>query len=173
MAKILFIDRDGTMGALWKVKSPEQFRPFAFLPEAVRTAREAGYRLYGFTNQDCTSRGEGIGYSFEKEFAVYGFDGLYLCPHLREAGCDCRKPGSGLLLQAKRDLGLADFSECIVIGDRETDLIAGAAVGCRTVLVRTGCPKTPAEEQEFVKYNLLFVADDLLAAIRRIVGEQL
>ena len=171
--KVLFIDRDGTMGDMWRVKSPEMFVPFPYIREAVALAHEAGYLVCGFTNQDCKARGEGIGYDFEAEFSEYGFDRLYLCPHLRDENCDCRKPKSGLLLRAKEELGLENLSDCIVIGDRETDLIAGANAGCRTVLVRTGCPKTPEDEITYQRYRLLFVADDLLQAVRRIVGEKL
>ena len=33
-------------------------------------------------------------------------DASYLCPHHPDAGCLCRKPAPGMLLQAAGDLGL-------------------------------------------------------------------
>jgi D-glycero-D-manno-heptose 1,7-bisphosphate phosphatase len=42
-----------------------------------------------------------------------------------------------MLTRAARELGI-DLAASWMIGDRESDLAAGAAVGCRTVLVRTG-----------------------------------
>ncbi len=53
------------------------------------------------------------------------------------AACECRKPKPGMLLRAAEELGL-DLAESWMIGDRVSDLEAGAAAGCRTVLVRTG-----------------------------------
>ncbi len=50
---------------------------------------------------------------------------------------DCRKPKPGMLLRSAAALGL-DLSNSWMVGDRRSDLEAGAAAGCRTILVRTG-----------------------------------
>ena len=73
------------------------------------------------------------------------------------------------MLSAREEIG-ADLENSIVIGHRDSDIEAGAAAGCKTVLVRTGRKKTPEDEKNFQKYNLLFVADDLLEAVERIAG---
>ena len=42
--------------------------------------------------------------------------------------CDCRKPKPGMLLSAAAELGI-DLASSWMIGDRATDLEAGAAAG--------------------------------------------
>ncbi len=64
-------------------------------------------------------------------------DASYLCPHHPEAGCECRKPAPGMLLQAARELDL-DLPRSWLVGDAASDLQAARAVGARGILVRTG-----------------------------------
>ena len=71
-------------------------------------------------------------------------DGIYYCPHHPTAGlgdykinCQCRKPLPGMLIRAATELGI-DLDRSLMIGDRESDLQAGANAGCVTALVRTG-----------------------------------
>jgi len=55
---------------------------------------------------------------------------VYHCPHHPDitGPCECRKPNPGMLLQAVKDFDLA-ISQCILIGDKETDLEAGRRAG--------------------------------------------
>jgi D-glycero-D-manno-heptose 1,7-bisphosphate phosphatase len=64
-------------------------------------------------------------------------DGWYCCPHVPADACDCRKPGPGMLRAAAAEHG-ADLARSVVVGDKESDLGAARAAGCRAVLVRTG-----------------------------------
>jgi D-glycero-D-manno-heptose 1,7-bisphosphate phosphatase len=64
-------------------------------------------------------------------------DDIYLCPHQAADGCDCRKPRPGMLLEAARRHNI-DLSRSVLIGDAETDLLAGERAGCRTILVLSG-----------------------------------
>jgi histidinol phosphatase-like enzyme len=59
-----------------------------------------------------------------------------------------------LFLDAQRDFPEIDFGRSVVIGDAPSDLAAGDALGCRTILV--GSPPLPS----------------LLDAARRLVSEQ-
>lgn len=72
-------------------------------------------------------------------------DGLYFCPHHPHKGyegeiaelkfdCECRKPKLGMLLKAAEDFNI-DLSQSFMIGDSESDIKAGRAVGCKTVLI--------------------------------------
>ena len=79
-------------------------------------------------------------------------DGFYFCPHHPQAtlpayriACECRKPRPGLLLRAAREHNL-NLIASFVVGDRITDVIAGARAGCRTVLVQTGKHTAPPIE---------------------------
>jgi histidinol-phosphate phosphatase family protein len=66
------------------------------------------------------------------------------CPHMPNARivsyfgeCPCRKPGIGMLEQARDDLGI-DLRASYLVGDATTDILAGIRAGCTTILVRTG-----------------------------------
>lgn len=64
-------------------------------------------------------------------------DAWYFCPHAPQDACLCRKPLPGMLIQAAEDLGF-DLCDTILVGDKESDLAAARAAGCRAALVRTG-----------------------------------
>lgn len=64
-------------------------------------------------------------------------DGVYYCPHVSGDNCQCRKPKSGMLQQAARDLGV-DLRGSFVVGDRHADVELAHAVGAQSILVRTG-----------------------------------
>lgn len=57
-------------------------------------------------------------------------------PELKRA-CDCRKPGTGMIEQAARDLNI-DLAQSWMVGDTSTDMEAARRAGLRSVLVRTG-----------------------------------
>ena len=68
-------------------------------------------------------------------------DGLYFCPHHTDKGfpgeraeykceCNCRKPKTGLFLQAARDFNI-DLSQSYMIGDSKRDIEAGKNAGCK------------------------------------------
>ena len=49
---------------------------------------------------------------------------FYVCPHHWESGCYCRKPNPGMINSAIREFDLVQ-SECLFVGDRESDLESG------------------------------------------------
>ena len=57
-----------------------------------------------------------------------------MCFHDRGDGCQCRKPRPGMLLDAAARHGL-DLAASFMVGDRHSDVEAGQAAGCRSVLV--------------------------------------
>ena len=62
-------------------------------------------------------------------------DRFYFCPHTPNENCNCRKPKSGLLLQAITDFSI-NSSKSWMIGDCLTDIQAGEKVGCKTILLK-------------------------------------
>jgi D-glycero-D-manno-heptose 1,7-bisphosphate phosphatase len=56
------------------------------------------------------------------------------CFHDEPDACACRKPRPGLLLDAAARHGI-DLRSSYMVGDRGTDVLAGRAAGCTTVLV--------------------------------------
>ena len=144
-----FLDRDGTINE----KAPEGeyvtfWDQFAFLPgavDAIGLLRQRGWRVVVVTNQ----RGVALGRMSQADVddihrhmrEAAQLDAVYVCPHERDS-CDCRKPGTGMFLQAQADFPDIRFEECVVIGDAESDMEAGRRLGCRTILV--GAPPLPS-----------------------------
>lgn len=148
MTQAVFIDRDGVICRNRRdhVKSWEEFE---FLPGALKAlARLArtNLRVVIVTNQAAINRGlvsaRTVGRINRRmvraiERAGGRVDGVFVCPHRPDEGCPCRKPRTGLLLQAAEQLGI-ELAGSYLIGDAESDIRAGRAVGCRCYLVLTG-----------------------------------
>jgi len=65
--------------------------------------------------------------------------------------------------QAARDLNL-DLERCVVVGDKVTDLLPGIALGCRTILVRTGYGQSLLDAGALDDLCVDHIAGDLLDA---------
>ena len=62
-------------------------------------------------------------------------DKIYHCPCLESENCDCRKPNTGMLLDAKKDFPSIKFKNSILLGDSDTDIAAAENVGVKAVKV--------------------------------------
>jgi D-glycero-D-manno-heptose 1,7-bisphosphate phosphatase len=150
----IFLDRDGVLiEDVHYLAAPEQVRLVPGSAEAVAALNRAGWPVVVVTNQAGVGKGlfplDAVGAvhaHLADLLATFGasIDGYYFCPHHPEAEveayrvrCECRKPQPGMLHRAAAELGL-DLARSWMIGDRASDLEAGAAAGCRTILVRTG-----------------------------------
>ena len=151
----LFLDRDGVLiEEVEYLARPEQVRLIPGAAAAIRKVNDAGWRVVVVSNQSGVARGlfpesllpEIHRVIADRLLAEAGarVDRFYYCPHHPTEGqggyridCDCRKPKPGMLLKAAAELGI-DLARSCMVGDRATDLQAGAAAGCRTILVRTG-----------------------------------
>ena len=143
-----FIDRDGVI-CRNRDDYVKSWSEFVFLRGALRSlARLARLRLrvVVITNQSIINRHivpvqvvEDIHARMVQTVAEAGgrIDRVLYCPHRPDEHCTCRKPEPGLLLQAAEELGL-DLLGSYLIGDAETDMQAGRAVGCHRYLVLTG-----------------------------------
>jgi D-glycero-D-manno-heptose 1,7-bisphosphate phosphatase len=140
-----FLDRDGTINEQPAegdyVRGPEELRLLPGACEAIRRLNEAGWRVVVVTNQRGIARGlmseddlTGVHERMLELLAECGarIDRFYHCPH--ETGtCDCRKPGTGMLEQARADDPEIAFDRAVLIGDSQTDVDAGRAAGIETV----------------------------------------
>lgn len=169
--KAVFIDRDGTMGGAHTVERPQDYAPFPGTREAFALLNAHGFFPMIFTNQSCIARGLDGGYDFAAEFADIGARDWFICPHDACDRCACRKPEPGLLYQARDKYGL-ELSECFVIGDRWSDMVAGGRAGCRLILVRTGRGNEAltVDRDKWAQYRPECTADTLLDAARRLCG---
>ena len=163
----VFLDRDGTLNEdVGYLSRPEEVHILPGVPEALADLRSAGYLLVVVTNQS----GIGRGYYTEEEYRSVDEavrEGLGLepdlvlhCPHAPGAKCSCRKPAPGMLRRASRELGI-DLGRSFMVGDRERDTAAGAAAGCRPILLTDG--PAPAGVR---------AAADLSAAVELILAEE-
>ncbi len=142
-----FLDRDGTIiEEADYLSDPSRLRLLPGAAEGIGLLNRAGIQVILVTNQAGIGRGyftrdvvETIHTRLHNELAAEEahLDGTYYCPHHPSDGCSCRKPNPGLLLQAAREHRI-DLSGSVMVGDKRSDLEAGRAVGCRTVLVLTG-----------------------------------
>jgi D-glycero-D-manno-heptose 1,7-bisphosphate phosphatase len=142
----VFLDRDGVINRRLPGDYVKTWAEFEFLPrakEALALLTAANLRLIVITNQRGIARGlmteadlHSIHARMLAELREAGAHvaAVYHCPHDRDA-CECRKPKTGLLLEAQRDFPEIDFSRAVVIGDAPSDIEAGRRAGCRTVIV--------------------------------------
>ena len=61
-------------------------------------------------------------------------DDIFVCAHGRDDGCECKKPKPGMLLEAAKKWGI-DLQNSFIVGDSESDVKAGQAAGCKTILI--------------------------------------
>lgn len=161
--RAVFVDRDGVLIAdVDLLVDPESIRVLDGVPEALSALAAADYALVIVTNQTIVARGLATEAELERIHGVLRerlqgrgapeLDGTYVCLHHPNAtlaeyrmDCDCRKPRPGLLLRAADELDL-DLAGSVVVGDRQSDVVAGSLAGCATVLVLGGAhAATPIE----------------------------
>jgi D-glycero-D-manno-heptose 1,7-bisphosphate phosphatase len=167
--RTVFLDRDGTIN----VKPPEgeyvtSPAGLVLLPgaaQAVASLNAAGIRTVLVTNQSWLSRASGDPACYEavharlvQLLATAGarLNAAYYCPHA-PATCDCRKPHPGMLRRAASELRI-ELDKAVIIGDRDSDLMAGRAAGTATILLRPGAGGSAAAHADAV-------ADDLRSAV--------
>ena len=143
----VFLDRDGTINEeMGYINHVSRFRLLPEAAPAIRRLNEAGLAVVVITNQSGAARGyfpaslvEEVHQHMQNLLAEEGarVDAIYTCLHAPDAGCSCRKPQPGLLLQAAGDLGL-DLSHSYLVGDRYVDIQTAANGGVQGILVLTG-----------------------------------
>lgn len=128
MEPAVFIDRDGTINLDCPYCSdPAQLVLYDDAVELIREYRSKGFLITIVTNQSGVGRGyltveqlDRFNRALLAELALRGafIDAVYYCPHKPEDSCGCRKPKTGLVDRAVRDLKI-DLSRSVVVGDRD------------------------------------------------------
>lgn len=146
MKSALFLDRDGVInhdpGDYTCSPADFEFNPGIF--EFLQQAQARGYLLLVVTNQGGIAKGLYTLETFHQinqkmliGFAKAGIEiaEVYFCRHHPDHGkCLCRKPDSLFFEKAVARFDI-DVAHSLMIGDRERDLEAAAAVGIRGILV--------------------------------------
>jgi len=141
----LFLDRDGVINHRIPGDYIRTWDQFEFLPgsiNAIASLSNAFGRIVVVTNQQGIGKGlmnaddvHHIHACMTQAIADGGgrVDAIYHCPHLAGAGCDCRKPATGMARAAQCDHPAIDFSRSLMAGDSDHDVAFGHAVGMITV----------------------------------------
>lgn len=173
--KAVFLDRDGTINKYKGfITDINEIELLPFVAQAVKKINESGYLAIIVSNQPVIARGEctfeQVDAMFDKIETLLGkegafIDGIYYCPHHPHSGfdgerkelkikCDCRKPNIGMLLKAQKDFNL-DLTQCIMIGDADTDVKTGKNAGIKTILVKTGITEKSDVAPDFTANTLM------------------
>ena len=174
--KLVILDRDGVINydSDSFIKSPAEWRPVPGSLEAIAGLNHAGYHVVLATNQSGVGRGlfevstlNAIHDRMHRALAQIGgrIDAIFFCPHAHDAGCNCRKPRSGLLDEIASRFNV-DLKGVPSVGDSLRDLEAAAAVGALPMLVRTGKGRKTEEAGGLPQGTLVY--DDLAEAARAI-----
>jgi imidazoleglycerol-phosphate dehydratase / histidinol-phosphatase len=131
MRKVLFVDRDGTLVAERKSLADPVEQPLvAGVIPALLRLKSAGYQFVIVTNQPGLGGADNPRDAFERAderlLALLASQGIrflhnFICPHLPEAHCGCRKPAIGLVRDFVNGAPL-DRERSAVVGDRDTDV---------------------------------------------------
>jgi len=177
----VFLDRDGVLNADRPdyVKSWEEFCLLPGTLAALRELAKSGLPVVVITNQAAINRGlvsfevaESINLRMMAQLNASGarVDAVGWCPHRPEEGCGCRKPEAGLLTYAAEALDL-DLGRSYLVGDAESDIAAGMAVGCKALFVLTGRGPGQRAQVEAHWGGHCKVLADLAEAVRWILDD--
>ena len=167
---IVFLDRDGTIIVEPPDEQIDSLEKLELIPgviEGLRLLRDKGFELVLVTNQDAMGTNRFPQASFDvpqkKLLGILRGEGItfarvFICPHTPADQCNCRKPKTGLVAGYLKEKS-PDLQRTFVIGDRETDVLFGKNIGCKTI--RLG----DSEES-----NADIVADNFLDACRHIAS---
>ncbi len=175
--KVVFLDRDGTINVeKGYIIDPQDIELDPLAGASISSLNRQGIPVIVITNQAAIEKGLLTVETFEKineklwndlQAVNAHYDALYYCPHSPEitTDCPCRKPKSGLFLQAARDFNI-DLSASFMVGDKLTDVKAGRSSGCKTVLLLNG-PETKPGRPGFDDGTLPpdFICETLAQAI--------
>lgn len=159
MNKAIFLDRDGVLnpniyntetGEYESPHFPKDFALYTFAEKSLRMLKDAGYIIVLVSNQPSCAKGKA---NMENILAIAKMlkewsdehngliDKFCYCFHHPNGVvpeytkiCECRKPGTLFLEQAKEQFDL-NPGDCRFIGDRDTDMECGRRFGCETVKV--------------------------------------
>ena len=156
--KAIFLDRDGVLNVEKSyICKPEDLELYPFTASAVAGINRSGYLAVVVSNQSAIARNMctekdilKVHAKLEEDLRAENahLDAIYYCPHYPPQGdgdiitpftieCNCRKPRTGMFLQANQELDI-DVTTSFMVGDSGRDILAGKNAGCTTVGVRTG-----------------------------------
>jgi len=172
--KILFIDRDGTILQEPEDEQIDSFEKFSFVPGAISALRflrqHTDYLFVMVSNQD----GLGTDSYPEADFwpthrlmlnILKGegveFDAIHIDRSFPSDNLPTRKPGTAMLTDYMTDD--YDLQGSYVIGDRESDSLLAANLGCRALIL--------SETMDWDRIKEIAFADERVAQVHRQTSE--
>ncbi len=183
MSNWIILDRDGVINVDSDdyVKSADAWQAIPGSINAIAQLSKAGYQIAVATNQSGISRElfdlddlEAMHAKLNRlvEDAGGSIAGIFYCPHLPDAGCNCRKPATGLLDEIASQFDI-DINSVPFVGDSEKDVQAALAKGCSPIVVRTGKGQRTSEVVATnPAYKDVPVFDDLAAFAKSVLDTQ-
>jgi len=179
--KIIILDRDGVINHNLEnyIRSPQDWTPIEGSLDAIAELNRNNFTVVIATNQSAINRGyitsdilNDIHNKMLQELTKHNakISKIYVCPHIPEDNCECRKPKIGLLKKIAHDYD-ANLKNTILIGDNFTDIQAGLAAGCVCILVLTGKGKETMVSNSIPRQ--VIIADDLADAVDMITNNYL
>lgn len=180
MRKPIFIDRDGVLNRdiTPYVSHLEHLEIFPYTVQALKLLHDAGYDIFVVSNQQGVSLGitpqeelDKMVDAIQAELAKEGFSikKFYHCTFHNRENHPWRKPSPGMILSACEEHGYSPEG-AYLIGDKWSDIEAGARAGCKTILVLSGVT-ADRKEWEGWKYPPDHVFPTLLQAAHFVVSE--
>lgn len=187
----IFVDRDGVINRERSyVTHLDDLEIFEDSVEAVKLAKQMGYKVIVITNQSAVARGlmtlETLSRLNERVIEVVGVDAIYFCPHLPPSEyekisdtslynqdfvqvCECRKPLPGMIMKAAMEHHI-DLARSYMVGDRESDILCAQKAGIKSVWV---CGEGQTDGPIFEKDNCVkpdFEFENLYEFIKGLVA---
>jgi D-glycero-D-manno-heptose 1,7-bisphosphate phosphatase len=173
-SRAVFLDRDGVLnetfvrdGVAYPPATPAETRILSGVSQAIAALKKLGFLLIVVTNQPDVARGTQTAAGVEAINQVLAgalpLDEFRVCAHDNRDNCSCRKPEPGMLLAAAETHNI-DLRRSFMIGDRASDVLAGAAAGCRTILIERSYSRVDTCRPDFKAADLL-AASGIIAAL--------
>jgi len=172
----VFLDRDGVLNRTF-VREGTSYPPITLdelevlpgVPNALKRLAEHGLLLIVVTNQPDVARGTQSREMVDKinqklASALPDLTSFYVCAHDTADACECRKPAPGLLMQAATEHGI-NLSQSFMVGDRWSDVVAGASAGCKTMLLDVTYSQRHRCTPDYVVADLAEAAERILLLV--------
>jgi D-glycero-D-manno-heptose 1,7-bisphosphate phosphatase len=190
MTIAFFLDRDGTLNVeKGYIRNVEDLELIPGVAQAVKQLNDAGILAILTTNQTGAARGfydlthiHALNARLQellKQEADAHLDAVFYCPHLEKGtveefakACTCRKPETGMILDAAKQFAQIDLAHSYVLGDKASDVEFGKNAGCKSVLLKTGYgERVLAGKYQSLDVKPDYVCDDMPQAVEIILKE--
>lgn len=168
--RALFLDKDGVIiesvvidGKPYSQYSIQEIKLIDDIKELINYFIELEFIIIVCSNQPDISKGfqpkENIIKINEYIKSKLPINDFFICPHQDSDNCFCRKPKTGLFLDASKKYNI-DLSQSFMIGDRKSDIDAGYNAGCKkTIFIDYNYNEEKPTKQNYTIKNVKEIID--------------